>query len=69
MLTLLLVVMLGLVLIGFPIIVVVKYAAVVVRANAQRRDSKEFATTTACPQCGRLNSAHTRVCPRCETRL
>lgn len=30
---------------------------------------EDLTTTAACPTCGRQNSIHTRVCPRCETRL
>lgn len=30
---------------------------------------EDLQTTAPCPNCGRENSAHTRVCPRCETRL
>ena len=33
-------------------------------------DPRERLTSTvAGPKCGRENSSHTRVCPRCETRL
>jgi len=29
----------------------------------------DLQATAPCPKCGRVNSVHTHVCPRCETRL
>jgi hypothetical protein len=34
--------------------------------NADGRDSEPGRGTIACPHCGRVNSVHSRICPRCE---
>jgi hypothetical protein len=34
-----------------------------------RQIAKEYGAQAACPNCRRLNSVRTPVCPRCETRL
>lgn len=34
-----------------------------------KRQASESGATVACPFCGRVNSVHTLVCPRCDRRV
>ena len=43
--------------------------AAAIRGADQRAAVADVQATAPCPHCGRVNSVHTRVCPRCETRL
>lgn len=37
--------------------------------QAAHDPKEDLASTSRCPKCGRENSVHSKVCPRCETRL
>ena len=40
-----------------------------IEGDDERAAVADVQATLACPNCGRVNSVHTRVCPRCEARL
>jgi len=42
---------------------------VLLEADDRRKLRNEYGATAPCPHCGRINSASTRICPRCENRL
>jgi len=45
------------------------YAVFVMGAFRDHPECKNRGDTRDCPSCGRQNSIHTRVCPRCSTKL